>query len=91
MAELVRMTVRAQMCLSPGLLRLELELPPSSPETVWLFEGVSHEVQLDLVPQDLQAIGSRFVIVFEPWGRVVEVERLDVEPSAAPDRGGRVA
>lgn len=73
MDELAR--VLALMCLRPGHLRFELELPPLPPHTVRILDGVPNEVRLELVPPDLRALGSRFVAVYRPWGEVVGVER----------------
>jgi hypothetical protein len=72
--QLMRLTVRAQMCLRPGLLHVEPELPPMDPGAVLILDGVPHEVPLELVPPSLRSIGSRFRIVFQPWGSVVAVE-----------------
>ncbi len=74
MAEVARVQVRAMMCLRPGYLRFELELPPLPPRTFRILDGVPEEVRLDLVPPDLRALGSRFVAVYEPWGQVIAVE-----------------
>lgn len=73
MAEVARVQVRATMCLRPGYLRFELELPPPS-RTIRFLDGVPEEVRLDLVPPNLRALGSRFVVVYEPWGQVIAVE-----------------
>jgi hypothetical protein len=74
MAELRRVPVVAEMCLRPGYLRLRLDLPQLPPRTMRILDGVPDDVPLELVPPDLRPLGSRFVIVFEPWGPVVAVE-----------------
>jgi hypothetical protein len=63
------------MCLRPGYLHLELLLPPVPPDAVRIIDGVPEEVPIDLVPPELRSLGSRFVIVYEPWGPVIAVER----------------
>lgn len=88
MAEVERVPVRALMCLRSDYLRFELELPPLPLRTVRILDGVPNEVRLELVPPDLRALGSRFLVVYRPWGEVVAVERLaaDTEPRDKPDR-----
>ncbi len=83
MAEFARVAVRALMCVRPGYLRFELELPPLPSGTVRILDGVPEEVRLELVPHDLRALGSRFVAVYQPWGAVVAVERVPQAPNEA--------
>ena len=65
------------MCLRPEFLRVELELPPLPPHTIRIVDGVPEDVRLDLVPPDLRSLGSRFILVYEPWGQAVAVERMN--------------
>jgi hypothetical protein len=73
--QFARLKVRALMALSPGRLKFDLLLEPLPPDTIRILDGVPEDVPLDLVPMDLRSLGSRFVIVYEPWGQVVAVER----------------
>jgi len=74
---LYRIKVRAGMCLRPGWLRVDvLPLAPLPPGTVRLGPHVPTEIPLELVPLDLQPIGSTFWMVFDATlFEVVAVER----------------
>jgi hypothetical protein len=69
-----RMAARAITCLRPGYMRVEWDLPPVPPGVVQIVEGMPDEVPIELIPPDLRSIGSRFHVVFEPWGKVIAVE-----------------
>jgi hypothetical protein len=81
MSDVERVPVRALVCLKPGYIQWELELPPLPPCTVRILDGAPAEVRLDLVPTDLRPLGSRFVAVYQPWGEVVAVERGPETPN----------
>lgn len=79
MAEVARVPVRALMCLRPGHLRYELELPALPPGTVRSPDGVP----LGLVPLELRPLGSRFTIAFEPGAGSSRSSRRSARPSGA--------
>ena len=73
-----RIKVRAGMCLHPGWLCVEiLPLSPPPPGVVRLGPHVPTEIPLELIPLDLQSIGSQFWMVFDGSREAVGVERLE--------------
>lgn len=80
--QLYRVKVRAQMCLHSGMLHVDvLPLSPLPPGVVRLGPDLPTEIPLDLVPLDLQAMGSKFWMVFNGRRQIVGVEGLAVEPA----------
>ena len=82
MEQFYRIKVQAQMCLEAGLLRVRvLPLVPAPPGVARLGPHVPGEIPLELVPLDLQPMGSKFWMVFDELREVVGVERLEEEPA----------
>jgi hypothetical protein len=76
MPELQRLIATVVTSAQSGFVALEVEPPALDPKAVRIVDGIPGEVNLELVPPSLRGVGSRFVIVFEPNGPVVAVERI---------------
>lgn len=82
--QLYRIKVQAGLCLQPSILGVRL-LPLSPPPSggTRLGPHVPNEIPLDLVPLDLQPLGSTFWMLFNARLEVIGVERLeDVNPES---------
>ena len=76
--QLYRIKVRAQMRLRPGVLCIDvLPIEPPPPGVIRLGPHVPLEIPLDLVPLDLQPMGSQFWMVFNRHREVVSIERVE--------------